>query len=43
MDYIEQFRVMNPLLSSVAAKTGLCRTWSETPKPVFSHGGSFVD
>ena len=28
--------------SSVAAKAGLCQTWSETPKPVFSRRGLFL-
>ena len=28
--------------SSVAVQLGLCRTWSETQRPVFSERGSFV-
>ena len=29
--------------SSVAVQSGLCRTWSETPKMVFSQQGSYKD
>ena len=33
--------ISSPLPSSVPVQPGLCQTWSETPKTVFSQPGSF--
>ena len=39
---LPKYGISSLYASSVIAQPGLCWTWSETPKTVFSHRGSYV-